>query len=168
MLLRAVPVFILLAAPSASFASGPSDLWTPERLARIRDRSTLDPQVVVHAGYAEVFYDSEIGEAKWGDAGPPYAVHSGQTIRIHGYVASPLVGGPYPALVIGHGHQGHGIPEIALVLAAVGYVALSIDVPGEGDSAGPADTEQGWISVEESLNVPAPEVGYLYHYAYAG
>jgi alpha-beta hydrolase superfamily lysophospholipase len=168
MLLRAVPVFILLAAPALSFAYGPFDLWTPDRLARIRDRSTLAPQVLVHAGYAEVFYDSEIGDAKWGDAGPPYAVHTGQTIRIHGYLASPLVGGPYPAIVIGHGHQGHGSPELALALAAFGYVALSIDGPGQGSSTGPPDTEQGWISVEEVVNEPAPEVGYLYHYAYAG
>jgi dienelactone hydrolase len=168
MLLRAAPVFILLAVPGLSFASGPSDLWTPDRLARVRDRSTLDPQVVVHGGYAEVFYDSEIAEAAWGDAGPPYEVHTGQTIRIHGYLASPLVGGPYPAIVIGHGHGGHGSPELALALAAFGYVALSIDGPGQGASTGPPDTEQAWVSVEEIENQPAPQVGYLYHYAYAG
>ena len=168
MLLRAAPVLIfVVVATVPSFASGPSDLWTPERLGRIRDRSTLAPQTVIHLGYSEVFYDSEIGDAKWGDAGPPYAVHTGETIRIHGYLASPLVGGPYPAVVIGHGHQGHGSPELALALAAFGYVALSIDGPGQGASTGPPDTEQAWVSVEEVANEPAPEVGYLYHYAYA-
>ena len=100
--------------------------------------------------------------------GPPYAIHTGGHIRIHGYLASPLVGGPYPAIVIGHGHHGHGSPEEAMLLAAFGYVALSIDGPGQGLSTGPPDTNQGWISVEEIMNVPAPYVSYLYHYAYAG
>ena len=55
-----------------------------------------------------------------------------------------------------------------MLLAAFGYVALSIDGPGQGLSTGPPDTEQGWISVEETMNVPAPYVSYQYHYAYAG
>ena len=79
-----------------------------------------------------------------------------------------MVGGPYPAIVIGHGHHGHGSPEEAMLLAALGYVALSIDGPGQGLSTGPPDTEQGWISVEEIMNMPAPYVSYQYHYAYAG
>jgi cephalosporin-C deacetylase-like acetyl esterase len=83
-------------------------------------------------------------------------------------LAIPLAGGPYPAIVIGHGHHGHGSPQEAILLAASGYVALSIDGPGQGLSTGPPDTEQGWISVEEIMNVPAPHVSYLYHYAYAG
>jgi cephalosporin-C deacetylase-like acetyl esterase len=96
-------------------------------------------------------------------------VHTGDTIRIHGYVATPASGGPYPALVIGHGHGGSGSPELAIALAALGYAALSIDGPRAGlSTGGPEDTEQAWISVEEAMNVPSPEVGYLYHYAYAG
>ena len=55
-----------------------------------------------------------------------------------------------------------------MALAAFGYVALSIDGPGQGLSTGPPDTEQGWISVEQIMNVPAPYVSYLYHYTYAG
>jgi cephalosporin-C deacetylase-like acetyl esterase len=156
-----------VAAPSA--ASTPSlDLWGPEVLAKIRDRSTLNERVVVHGGYFEVYYDSELGDAKWADSSPPYAVHTGGTIRIHGYLATPLVGGPYPAIVIGHGHRGRGSRDLAIALAALGYVALSIDGPGQGGSTGPPDSEQGWISVEETINQPSPEVGYLYHYAYAG
>jgi hypothetical protein len=54
-----------------------------------------------------------------------------------------------------------------MLLAALGYVALSIDGPGQGLSTGRRDTEQGWISVEEIMNVPAPYVSYQYHYAYA-
>jgi hypothetical protein len=50
-----------------------------------------------------------------------------------------------------------------MALAAMGYVALSIDGPGQGQSTGPADTEQAWISVE-----PSADYSYLYHYAYAG
>ena len=55
-----------------------------------------------------------------------------------------------------------------MLLAAFGYVALSIDGPGQGLSTGPPDTEQGWISVEKIMNLPAPYVSYQYHYAYAG
>jgi hypothetical protein len=71
--------------------------------------------------------------------------------------------------VIGHGHGGRGSPELAVALAALGYVTLSIDGPRAGGSTGgPQDTEQAWTSVEERRNFASPEVGYLYHYAYAG
>ena len=40
-------------------------------------------------------------------------------------------------------------------VAALGYVALSIDGPQAGQSTGgPQDTEQAWISVEEVINRP--------------
>lgn len=175
MLRRTIFACVVLGALAASpvAAAPPLDLWSPERMNKIRDGSTLHPRLVVHAGYFEVYYDSEIGDAKWGDNGPPPGtVHTGGTIRIHGYLATPLVGGPYPGIVIGHGHGGRGSPELAIALAALGYVALSIDGPGQGKSTGPSDTEQRWISVEvpgaAGENIPAPEVGYLYHYAYAG
>ena len=64
--------------------------------------------------------------------------------------------------------MGMGARKRRWLLAAFGYVALSIDGPGQGLSTGPPDTEQGWISVEQIMNVPAPYVSYLYHYAYAG
>jgi cephalosporin-C deacetylase-like acetyl esterase len=164
----ALSLVVLAAQASASFASGPFDLWTPERLARIRDRATLNPHVAARLGYFDVYYDSEIGDAEWGDAGPPYAVHTGQSVRIHGYLAAPPFGGPYPAIVIGHGHRGSGSRDLAIALAALGYVALAIDGPGQGASTGPPDSEQAWISVEELVNEPSPETSYLYHYAYAG
>jgi dienelactone hydrolase len=167
------PLALLLAAATlcpagAAFAQGPPlDLWIP-RQAEIRDTSTLNLQVVPQDGYADVFFDSETN-AKWGDSEPPYAVHTGATIRIHGYLAAPATGGPYPALVVGHGHGGHGDADLARVLAAFGYVVLSIDGPMAGlSTGGPRDTEQAWISVEEEVNVPSPEVGFLFHYAYAG
>src|SRR5438874_1566029 len=84
-----------------------------------------DVRIVPRVGYFEVFYDSEVGDAAWADSAPPYDVHDGDTIRIHGYLATPLFGGPYPGIVIGHGHGGHGSPELAMQLAAFGYVALS-------------------------------------------
>jgi cephalosporin-C deacetylase-like acetyl esterase len=150
-------------------ASAPLDLWPPETLRTIRDRRTLNLQIVPRSGYAEVFFDSEIGDAKWADSGPPYAVHTGGTIRIHGYLATPGIGGPYPAIVVGHGHGGSGSADLARTIAAFGYVVLSIDGPRAGQSTGgPEDTEQAWISVEQTMNEPAPEVGFLYHYAYAG
>lgn len=162
-------LLVLLSSPfGRTFAqSAPLDLWSPDTLLTIRDKNTLNYSITARTGYFEVFFDSN-NNATWADGGPPYAIHTGGRIRIHGYLASPLSGGPYPAIVIGHGHHGHGSPEEAVLLAAFGYVALSIDGPGQGLSTGPPDTNQGWISVEEIMNVPAPYVSYLYHYAYAG
>ena len=159
----------LLSSPwRPTFAqSPPLDLWSSNTQLAIRDGNTLNYSIAARNGYLEVYFDSN-NNATWADAGPPYAIHTGGNIRIHGYLASPLVGGPYPAIVIGHGHHGHGSPEEAMGLAALGYVALSIDGPGQGLSTGPPDTEQGWISVETIMNVPAPYVSYQYHYAYAG
>jgi dienelactone hydrolase len=161
---------VLLALTGASRAQSPQvNLWTPEVMLKIRDRGTLRPQVIARAGYFELFFDSEIGDARWADSTEPYAVHTGGTVRIHGYLATPVFGGPYPAVVIGHGHGGSGSPELAMALAALGYVALSIDGPQAGlSTGGPRDTEQAWVSVEEQANQPSPSVGYLYHYAYAG
>ena len=163
-------VIITVAIHGVSIAqTAPLDLWTPEVMAKIRDPRTLDVKIIPRLGYFEVFYNSEVGDAVWADSGPPYAVHRGDTIRIHGYLATPLIGGPYPGIVIGHGHHGRGSPELAVLLAAFGYVALSIDGPQAGQSTGgPADTEQAWISVEEVMNIASPAVSYLYHYAYAG
>jgi dienelactone hydrolase len=159
---------ILLTTPAFAYAP-PLDLWTPEVLQRIHDRTTLNPRIIPQLGYFDVFFDSEIGEAKWADSEPPYAVHTGDTIRIHGYLATPVIGGPYPAIVIGHGHRGNGSAELAQAVAALGYVALSIDGPRAGlSTGGPEDTAQAWISVEEAMNVPSPAVSYLYHYVYAG
>jgi cephalosporin-C deacetylase-like acetyl esterase len=161
-------VALLSSAFSGTFAqSPPLDLWSSGTQLTIRDRSTLNYSISARTGYFEVYFDSN-NNATWADGGPPYAIHTGGRIRIHGYLASPLVAGPYPAIVIGHGHHGHGSAEEAIALAALGYVALSIDGPGQGLSTGPPDTEQGWISVEETMNVPAPYVSYQYHYAYAG
>jgi len=162
-------LLVLLSSPfGRTFAqSAPLDLWSPDTLLTIRNKNTLNYSITARSGYFEVSFDSN-NNATWADPGPPYAIHTGGRIRIHGYLASPLAGGPYPAIVIGHGHHGHGSPEEAMLLAAFGYVALSIDGPGQGLSTGPPDTNQGWISVEEIMNVPAPYVSYLYHYAYAG
>jgi cephalosporin-C deacetylase-like acetyl esterase len=162
-------LLVLLSSPcSRTFAqSPPLDLWSPDTQLRIRDRSTLNHSITARTGYFEVYFDSN-NNATWADGAPPYAIHTRGNIRIHGYLASPMVGGPYPAIVIGHGHHGHGSPEEAMLLAAFGYVALSIDGPGQGLSTGPPDMEQGWISVERIMNVPAPYVSYQYHYAYAG
>jgi cephalosporin-C deacetylase-like acetyl esterase len=160
---------ILLTAPALASSPPLLDLWTPAVLQRIRDRATLNPHIIPRLGYVEVFFDSEIDEAKWADSEPPYEIHTGDTIRIHGYLATPAVGGPYPGIVIGHGHHGRGSAEVALAVAAFGYVALSIDGPSADQSTGgPQDAEQAWISVEEVMNAPSPAVSYLYHYAYAG
>lgn len=168
---RLMALFIVgLADHGLSLAqAAPLDLWTEAVMAKVRDQGTLKAQIIARGGYFEVFYDSEIGDAAWGDSAAPYTVHEGDTIRIHGYLATPLFGGPYPGIVIGHGHGGHGSPELAIQLAALGYVALSIDGPRAGQSTGgPEDTEQAWVSVEKNTNVASPAVGFLYHYAYAG
>jgi dienelactone hydrolase len=160
-------VFVCIASSAeatAKKARPPLDLWTSDVMARIRDRTTLNVELIPRDGYYEVFYDSEIGTANWADSAEPFALHRGDTIRIHGYLASPGIGGPYPGIVVGHGHHGRGSPDIAKALAVFGYVGLSIDGPEAGQSTGgPEDTEQAWISVEPSANF-----GFLYHYAYAG
>ena len=69
-------------AAVASAQSAPRDLWTPDVLHKIRDRHSLNIRLIPRAGYAEVFFDSEIGDAKWADSDPPYAVHVGDTIRM--------------------------------------------------------------------------------------
>jgi cephalosporin-C deacetylase-like acetyl esterase len=171
-MLRSVLCLFLLALLSSpcsrTFAqSAPLDLWSSNTQLKIRDGSTLNYSITARIGYFEVYFDSN-NNATWADAVAPYAIHTGGKIRIHGYLASPVVGGPYPAIVIGHGHHGSGNPDEAVLLASLGYVALSIDGPGQGLSTGPPDTEQGWISVEKIMNVPAPYVSYQYHYAYAG
>ncbi len=123
------------AVVTPALAQAPLDLWPPATIAKIEDRSTLNLQVIPQGNYWEVFFDSEIGEAKWADSAPPYAVHTGDTIRIHGYLAMPSSGGPYPAIVVGHGHGGSGDPNLARAVAAFGYVALSIDGPRAGRCA---------------------------------
>lgn len=167
----ALAPLLIFGCPNALHAQAvpPHDLWTAELLQKIRNPETLNLQIIPRVGYVEVFFDSEIGDAKWADSGPPYEVHSGATIRIHGYLATPAAGGSYPALVVGHGHGGHGDADTARVLAAFGYAVFSISGPNAGlSTGGPRDTEQAWISVEEFANHPAPQVSYLYHYAYAG
>jgi cephalosporin-C deacetylase-like acetyl esterase len=164
-------VVTCLMSPPLAGAQPPSldQLWTAERLQKIRDRSTLNLEIVPRSGYAEIFFDSEIGDAKWADSEPPYEVHTGGTIRIHGYLATPAGPAARPALVIGHGHGGHGDPDAPRALAALGYGAFSIDGPRSGlSTGGPEDTEQAWISVEERRNKPSPEVSFLFHWAYAG
>lgn len=82
-----IPVFLLalqVVPVASSFAEPPLDLWPPQVMERIRNRGTLNPRIIARAGYFEVFFDSEIGDAKWADSGPPYEVHTGGTIRIHG------------------------------------------------------------------------------------
>ncbi len=159
----------LLTPSGSALAQAPLDLWPPETMMKIKNRSTLNLKTVTQSGYTEVFFDSEIADAKWADSEPPYAVHTGDTIRIHGYLAMPSSGGPYPAIVIGHGHGGWATPEIARMFASFGYVTLAIDGPRVGGSTGgPEDQPQAWFSVEEVTNLPSPEVSFLYHYAYAG
>ncbi|HMC37081.1 MAG TPA: hypothetical protein VKK30_04360 [Actinomycetota bacterium] len=104
---------ITVATDGVSFAqSAPLDLWTEQVMAKIRDRRTLDVEIIPRVGYFEVFYNAEVGDADWADSHPPYAVHRGDTIRIHAYLASPLVGGPYPGIVIGHSHMDLDTPLV--------------------------------------------------------
>jgi cephalosporin-C deacetylase-like acetyl esterase len=164
---RFVSLLVLLLCPTRGlFAADrvpPYDLWNGEVLSAIRDRSTLEIDLAQHAGYADVFFTSN-PSAGWFDSDPPYAKHVGDEIRIHGFLAAPPAGGPYPALVIGHGHGGQADLTLALQVASLGYVALAIDGPRAGQSTGgPRDDNQAWISVDDG-----PEYGYLYHYGYAG
>ncbi len=141
----------------------PYDMWTDEVLAAIRDRSTLEMEIVPRLGYSDVFFTSN-PSADWYESSPPYSAHHGEKIRIHAFLAAPITGGPYPALVIGHGHGGHADSTLTMAVAALGYVGFYIDGPQAGQSTGgPHDDNQAWISVDSG-----PQYGYLYHYAYAG
>jgi len=141
----------------------PYDMWTDDVLSAIRDRSTLKVSIVPNLGYSDVFFTSN-PSADWYESSLPYNVHHGEKISIHAFLAAPLFGGPYPALVIGHGHGGHADRDLTLAIAALGYVAFYIDGPQAGQSTGgPHDDNQAWISVDSG-----PQYGYLYHYAYAG
>jgi cephalosporin-C deacetylase-like acetyl esterase len=144
----------------------PHDLWTPTVLSNIRNRSTLEAQITDRFGYSDVYFTSN-PSADWFEASESYAEHNGDRIRIHGILAYPLITtdpGPYPALVIGHGHGGRADRTLAQLIAGFGYVVLAIDGPRAGESTGgPEDKNQAWISVDKG-----PQYGYLYHYAYAG
>ncbi len=164
---RFVPLVLFLLCPLHSLWTAdkvpPYDLWNGQVLSAIRDRATLEIEVAQHAGYADVFFTSN-PSAGWFDSDPPYAKHVGGKISIHGFLAAPMSGGPYPALVIGHGHGGQADLNLALQVASLGYVALAIDGPRAGQSTGgPRDEDQAWISVDDG-----PEYSYLYHYGYAG
>jgi dienelactone hydrolase len=160
--LSLLPFFLSGSSALAQLNVPPYNLWTDSVLSAIRDRSTLEESTAPGLGYTEVFFTSN-PSANWFDSTPPYNEHRGGKIRIHGYLAVPSSGGPYPAIVIGHGHGGEGDPSFASLVAMQGYVALAIDGPRAGQSTGgPEDTEQAWISVDKG-----PEYGYLYHYGYA-
>src|SRR5438094_8126139 len=125
----------LLGCPSSrTFAqSAPLDLWSSNTQLIIRDKSTLNYSIAARIGYFEVYFDSN-NNATWADAVAPYAIHTGGKIRIHGGLASPMVGGRYPATVIGHGHDGNGRAEHAMLQAPLGYVRLWIHRPGQRPS----------------------------------
>lgn len=168
---RRVSAFALLlvfACLSAGTLAGaeripPYDIWTPQVLVQIRDRSTLNHELIPRSGYADVYYTSN-PSASWYEADSPYAARTGESIRIHGFLAVPVSAGPFPALVIAHGHGQQADLNLALQLAALGYVALAIDGPMVGQSTGgPKDEPQAWLSVDTG-----PETGYLFHYAWAG
>src|SRR5205814_7795802 len=66
--------------------SPPLDLWSSHTQLRIRDVSTLNYSIAARTGYFEVYFDSN-NNATWADGAPPYAIHAGGNIRIHGYLA---------------------------------------------------------------------------------
>ncbi len=78
-------LFVLLGSPfSPTFAqSPPLDLWSADTQLTIRDKNTLNYSITAQTGYFEVYFDSN-NNATWADAGPPYAIHTGGHIRIHG------------------------------------------------------------------------------------
>ncbi len=166
----AAAVVFLLSCFSSGFAQQkvPYDLWNDSVRAAIRDQSTLEDSVNQLGSFFgvlsyDVFFTSN-PSADYYDAAPPYSEHQGEKIRIHAFLAVPSQGGPYPALVIGHGHGGQADLAFARQVAMLGLVALYIDGPEAGQSTGgPQDENQAWISVDKG-----PQYGYLYHYGYAG
>lgn len=145
----------------------PYDLWNSQVLADIKNQSSL--QIDLRSSTLplldDVYFVSN-PSASYFDDTFPYQEQTGQKITIHAYLAVPPLGaGPFPALVVGHGHGGQADPNLAALIATLyGYVVLAIDGPQAGKSTGgPHDSNQAWISVDNG-----PNRGYLYHYAYAG
>src|SRR5207248_10389952 len=103
----------LLGSPSSrTFAqSTPLDLWSSNTQLIIRDKSTLNYSITARIGYFEVYFDSN-NNATWADAVAPYATHTGGKIRIHGYLASPMVAGQYAVTVDRSGTVGGGSPDV--------------------------------------------------------
>ena len=152
-----VLTILLCCLPAGSFAQQsvpPYDLWTGDILAHIHDRTTLDYTVAQYSNsFGIVTYDvffTSNPSASFFDAKAPYAEHNGEKIRIHAYLSVPAAAGPFPALVIGHGHGGPADPAFAQQVALFGFVALYIDGPRAGQSTGgPQDDIQAWISIDK-------------------
>ncbi len=150
------------AASAVAQGKPPFDVWTDDVMTKIRDKSSLDSTVDSQFGYAEVNFTSTT-EASYFDSKDPYAEHTGEKIRIHGYLAYPLLAGQYPAIVLCHGRGGHADLGQAQSMAGLGIVVLAIDGPTAGKSTGgPTDDMQAWISVDKGATY-----SYLYHFAYA-
>ena len=155
-------LLVLLSSPfGRTFAqTAPLDLWSSDTLLTIRDKNTLNYSITARPGYFEVSFDSN-NNATWADG-----ARRTRYTQVERSVSMVIWRVHCPAdrirrLLSVTGTTVSGSPEEAVLLAAFGYVALSIDGPGQGLSTGPPDTNQGWISVEEIMNVPAPYVSYL-------
>ncbi len=160
--------FTLLALAFATQAAAqkripPADLWTDDVLTAIKDKTTLDHSLDSQFGYSEIVFTSNAA-AKYTDAKEPYAEHTDEKIKIHGYLVYPTNPGPLPAIVLMHGRGGKADLSLAQSLSSIGMVVFAIDGPQAGRSiGGPTDVIQSWITVE-----PGADYSYLYHYAYAG
>ena len=72
----------------------------------------------------------------------------GQPTRVFGYVGRPSAGtGPFPAMVLVHGGGGKAFPDWASHWAQRGYVALAMDLAGQGPAGrlpdgGPDQSDQ--------------------------
>ena len=76
-----------------------------------------------------------------------------------GYIALPAGDGPHPAVLVAHNWAGQSDADNAIAerLAALGYVAIALDVYGKGVRGGPTDDNSGlmgpWMQDRAALRV---------------
>jgi dienelactone hydrolase len=111
-----VALILAIAAPaSAQVARRSTGPWDVEALKAVPEATWGEPKGSVR----EVYYEG----AKLG----------GKPTRIFGHYARPSAGdGPFPALLLVHGGGGQAFKQWAQLWADRGYVALAMDLAGNG------------------------------------
>jgi dienelactone hydrolase len=109
-------VVVLVSASVAVGAESNTGLWKLDELKQAPEAQWGETR----DGVQEVYY-----------AGEPYR---GKPTKVFAYFAKPDGGGKFPAMVLVHGGGGKAFRDWALHWAKRGYVALAMDLSGNGPS----------------------------------
>jgi len=149
-------------SPAAGRHRAPLEyLDTPDVMARIRTRHTLNLQVIPRSGYSRSFRLRESADANGATAIPPYAVpYRGHHTDPRVYLPRRRRAVPYRRSSSGTSRRS-GSADLARALGLRLTSRWSIDGPRAGSRrVGPA-IRSGLDLVEQAINEPAPEVSYL-------